>query len=95
MTPTIKIIISEDDLIEGGKILSNFEKVGLVKSVDYRGRTTLHLAAAYGNADIVQILKKYEAHVNAEDSIFDWTPLENADKYPSWNVAEILLMLLF
>ncbi|WP_254229416.1 ankyrin repeat domain-containing protein [Wolbachia pipientis] len=64
------------------KVKSLLEKDGsIINTTDRGGRTPLHLAAAYGYYDIVEILlENKDVYVSATDNIFGWKPLDYADK---------------
>jgi len=61
-----------------------------VNAVEIREKTSLHIAAAHGRDDIVELLLKYEADVNAK-SDGGWTPLHNACEKGSEIIVRVLL----
>ncbi|KAE8443266.1 hypothetical protein EG329_002054 [Mollisiaceae sp. DMI_Dod_QoI] len=61
-----------------------------VYAVEMRGKTPLHLAAAHDWDDIVELLLKHGADVQAK-SDGSWTPLHNACEIGSEKIVRILL----
>lgn len=83
---------AEGDLDEVQMLLSGSPpKVvsALVSKGDYDKRTALHLAASEGHAEIVRLLCKAQADVNAEDR-WGSRPLDDALKAEQTECAEIL-----
>jgi ankyrin repeat protein len=62
----------------------------LVFCRDVGGQTPLHMAAAYGHKDVVEVLLATKADVNARNTI-GWTPLSMAAMYDHKDVVEILV----
>ncbi|KAI9932054.1 hypothetical protein AWENTII_010375 [Aspergillus wentii] len=61
-----------------------------VDAVESRNKTSLHIAAAHGRDDIVQLLLHHKADINAR-SDGGWTPLHNACDQGSEVIVRILL----
>lgn len=61
-----------------------------VNAVEYREKTSLHIAAAHDRNDIVELLLKFGADVNAK-SDGGWTPLHNACEKGCVEIVRILL----
>jgi ankyrin repeat protein len=61
-----------------------------VDAVEYREKTSLHIAATHDRNDIVELLLKFGADVHAK-SDGGWTPLHNACEKGSMVVVRILL----
>lgn len=60
-----------------------------LSQTDYDGRTALHLAAAYGQDNVVDFLLNKGAPINTRDSFWR-TPLQEAVTASHWSTAEIL-----
>ncbi len=63
----------------------------IINSFDKAGRTPLHLAAAYGYSDIVQILLNNGADVTKADGTFGWYPFIYADR--SYHIDTVISIL--
>jgi serine/threonine-protein phosphatase 6 regulatory ankyrin repeat subunit B len=82
------------DAAKGG----NLEKVKallkdnpeLVNAKAYNGWTPLHLAAAKGQKEVVELLLTHNAHVNAKDDSGE-TPLFHAVRFGNKDIVELLL----
>jgi ankyrin repeat protein len=61
-----------------------------IHAVEIREKTSLHLAAAHDKGDIVELLLRYQANVNAK-SDGGWTPLHTACDKGSAEIVRILL----
>ncbi|GLA17149.1 hypothetical protein AnigIFM62618_004272 [Aspergillus niger] len=61
-----------------------------VNAVDFRNKTSLHIAVAHGRDDIVQLLLRHKADINAR-SDGGWTPLHNACDKGAELIVRILL----
>lgn len=61
-----------------------------INAVEVREKTSLHIAAAHDRDDIVEMLLKHGADVNAK-SDGGWTPLHNACEKGSEKIARLLL----
>ncbi|CAD6500059.1 BgTH12-04164 [Blumeria graminis f. sp. triticale] len=76
------------------RLLTRNPKANL-HAIETRGKTALHLAVSNNRQDIVNLLLKYGAHINAK-SDGGWTPLHNALEIESEKraSAKILRMLI-
>jgi ankyrin repeat protein len=61
-----------------------------VDVVDRKNRTPLYLAAITGDLDIVELLLRYNAYVDAR-SVKGWRPLHNAARSGYWEMVELLV----
>lgn len=61
-----------------------------VNAVELRNKTSLHIAAAHGREDIVQLLLKHGADIEAR-SDGGWTPLHNACDKGAVEIVRLLL----
>lgn len=76
--PLHKAVLSGEKSVR--QVLDNTDKESkIVNNQDLLGRTALHLAAAYGDLEVVKILLQNSAKVDIRDKIFDYTPITYAD----------------
>src|SRR5260370_42106549 len=57
---------------------------------DY-GATALHYAADKGHAEVVKILLKHKANVNAKDTFYTATPITWAQMHENWEIVKLLV----
>lgn len=82
--------------IGSGQARYTGEEEDLMNARESRGKTALHLAAAHGRDDVVQLLlhhrhKRHQADIEAR-SDGGWTPLHNASDHGSLTTVDTLLL---
>lgn len=59
----------------------------------YRGLVPLHNACSYGHYEVVELLLKYNANVNAVD-LWKFTPIHEAAAKGKYEICKLLLKVL-
>eukprot|EP00729_Bicosta_minor_P012059 gene12059-19962_t len=86
---SLLLLVDEGDL-DGVSALVAHKGEGVVQTKDEWGLTSLHLASATGNEDMVELLLSFNAKVNAT-TLIGWTPLHDASAEGQPECAAILI----